>query len=191
MLRYSNLGWWMPGPLYILLFWFQTETIRPLETWLLGPQAAVASLLFLPAGLKIVSYYLFRWKCLPSLILGTFVAHHLMYQPGEANWAPALVGSAASALALPFVHHAARLMRLDIFRDYQIRPVHWRHLLSIAFLAAAVSGTGFVFSWSLIDPSFAGLGLLPRFMLGDTTGAFVFLSLVMFAYRIKRGQPVA
>lgn len=179
-------GWWSPGLAYLVLFAIQTSLIVPIEAELLGQQAYVASYLFLPAGLKLLSYYLFRYRALPSLIIGTYVAHTLMYQSGEGHELAALVGSITSAMALPVLHEIAKVVGVDLFRDYRMQPPHWTHLLIISASAALISGVGFVFSWSLIEPGFVGLNLVPRFMIGDTLGAFAFLLITMFIARQSR-----
>lgn len=189
MTSIAGLGWWLPGAAYVVLFALHRHLITPIETLLIGDQAMIASLMFLPAGIKLISYYLFRFKCLPSLVAGIFVAHALMYQSDEGHALAALVGAMTSAAALPMLHFIASTLRIDLFRDYRLRPAHWTHLLGISGAAAVLSGMGFVFSWRLIDPTYADYSVIPVFVVGDTIGAFVLMFIAMLALKARRLSP--
>lgn len=186
MKKLHLLPYWLPGVLYLCVFALHTWIVLPLEIAIRGPAAAYASLMFLPAGVKLLSYYLCREKSLVSLFIGIFVAHAWLYQSGTGAIEGALIGAAVSALSLPVIYHAAQSLGLDIFRDYRIQPAHWLHLLIVALMAALINGVGLIASWWIIDGQPMQLSALPNFALGDTLGAFVFLLLAMFAFRWTR-----
>ena len=52
----------LSGPLFLLAFAIQSTLILPFERFLVGDIANTASLFYLPAGVKLVAFYVFRWK---------------------------------------------------------------------------------------------------------------------------------
>ena len=50
----------LSGPMFLLAFAIQSMLILPVERFLVGDIANTASLLYLPAGVKLVAFYVFR-----------------------------------------------------------------------------------------------------------------------------------
>jgi len=171
----------LAGPLYVLFYAIQHLVVTPLEQALIGPGALTASLLFLPAGIKVVTFYLCRWQSVPSLIVGGLVCSYWFYLPGQPL-VPILVVSVGSALALPILYEVAcRFFDIDLFKGWSGSP-HWLALLSLVGLSGVLNGWALSYAWdSGVSPEF-----LARVATGDILGVWVLMLAAMFVLRHLR-----
>lgn len=169
------------GVVYFLFYFIQVNLITPVEQMLTSDKALLASLLFLPAGAKIVMFYLCRWKSVPSLIVGNLLAFYVFYVPEGSRWVSVLT-SLGSALALPLMYEiACRFFGLDLFKGRHGSP-HWLALLSLVGLASVINGLALSISWT----SGPDIHLLLRVAFGDVMGVWVLMLLTMLILRQRR-----
>ena len=172
----------LAGPFFLLMYLVQQYLILPLERLITSDQALLASYLFLPAGAKVVVFYISRWKSLPSLFVALLVCYWAFYLPsGSSLWLLVLL-SAVSTLALPLMYLVAcHGFGLDLFKDRRGGP-HWFALLSLVGLGSLLNGWGMNYAWnSAPDPS-----LMLRFAAGDIAGTAALMTLAMFVMRRLR-----
>ena len=169
----------LAGPLFLWTYLVQVNWILPLEQFITGDQARIASYLFLPAGIKVVTFYVSRWKSLPSLFVANLVGFLTFYAPPEASLWLLLFLSAAATFALPIMYAVAyHGLGLDFFERRRGGP-HWFALLTLVGLASLINGLGMNYAWSNVpDPA-----LMLHFALGDIAGAAVLMLAAMFVMR--------
>lgn len=170
------------GPAYLLFFIIQQLTVLPIEEALAGEAARQASLLFLPAGAKIVAFYVCRWRAIPSLITGIILSFYLFYVPEGTTLLTILLVALGSALALPAMYLiACHGFGLDLFKGRRGGP-HWLALLSLVGLSAVLNAWALSYAWDFtIDPTF-----LARVAIGDVTGTAFMMLLAMYVLRRQR-----
>ena len=172
----------LSGPLFLLAFAMQSTLILPFERFLVGDIANTASLFYLPAGVKLVAFYVFRWKSLPSLTLGLVLAFGWFYLPEGTPLSIWLVAGVGSALALPLTYWAlCRFLKLDLFNHRQGAP-HWSALILIVGLSSVANGYAISTVWNFD----AELLWLMRITIGDVMGALGCLIVAMLVLRRQR-----
>lgn len=174
------------GPAYLAFFILQQLTVFPLEQALLGDSASQVSLLFLPAGAKIVAFYVCRWRAIPSLAVGVLLSFYLFYVPEGTSFITIILVSLGSALALPVMYLiACHGFGLDLFKGWHGGP-HWLALLSLVALSALLNGYALSYAWDFaVDAMF-----LARVAIGDVTGTACLMLLAMFVLRRQRLNAV-
>lgn len=170
------------GPLFLLVYLIQVQLILPLERLLSSDQALNASYLFLPAGVKVVTFYVSRWRSLPSLFAGILCCYAWIYMPPGSSIGLIILMSLGSTLALPLGYWlACHVGGLDLFKGWRGSP-HWVALLALVGLASIINGLALNYVWSSTpDPM-----LLLRFATGDVMGTLVLMLVAMFVMRRRR-----
>lgn len=180
----------LSGPAYALAFFLQDLLVHPVEQAVFGNAAAVASLFFLPTGIKFLAFYLAGLRAIPSLIVGVAAMHWFMYAPPGMQLSSVLVGAVASACAIPLVHEILRSCGIDLLRRERLEPPHWLGMLFLVFLASFVSGYWLIHGWTIAGFNIDEVRMLARFATGDTLGIFFVMYVTMWVLRAGRLRKV-
>ena len=101
--------------LYFLSWEFSISVIFPLEAYLDWEISQHASVLFLPAGVIFLSFYLLRWWFIPIVLIGrTYVSYDTF---GDILTASILIENLFVCLVYPLWLHLLNSAKWDVFGD--------------------------------------------------------------------------
>ena len=177
--------------LYILMWEFSLHVIFPLEAKLGWAISEHASILFLPAGVIFLSFYLLRWWFIPVVLVGrTFTAFDF-YGVGF-SWTFVLE-SVCVCLIYPLWLQLLNSANWDVFGD--------RDRTSLTLIGAMIFQTMVTFTMSLIATlqkiTIGGLSwhestqYIVHFIVGDVwgTGVVIFLFYKCMQIAVATRQP--
>lgn len=161
--------------------------IQPLQDWLLG-MPVLASLLFLPHGLRVLSAWFLGWRAVPVLFAASAAGHLSIYDTKDPTLVT--VSSLSSALCATV---AMQIIFLAVpeARTAEYERQTWRILLLIAVIAAFFNMIGQTAALLAAGKQivFQGIGDLARifnFALGDTLGMVAVFALLTLFFRLTR-----
>jgi hypothetical protein len=162
---------------YILTWEFSIHVVFPLEAILGWEISQHASILFLPAGIIFLSFYLLRWWFLPVVLIGRTFVNMDFYDVGF-SWTFVLE-SIFVCLVYPLWLHLLNSANWDVFGD--------KHQSSLTLIGAMIFQTMVTFTISL-GATIQGVTTgelswdestqyIVHFIVGDVlgTGAVIFL----------------
>jgi hypothetical protein len=158
--------------------------ITPVQMALNLPQTAYASLVFLPHGVRVLSIWLFQARAVSPLFLAHLFTYVFFWWHGEG--ALTILGLVlVGTLCAPMAFVLVRATGIDI-SPQNASVVHWRIILLIGFFASIINsmGNSLLLSPS-IDPSMH-LITAATYLIGDTIGVFVVLTILVFSFRFLR-----
>jgi hypothetical protein len=173
---------------FCFCFFLVRFIITPVQTALNLPQTAYASLVFLPHGVRVLSIWLFQARAIIPLFLAHLFVYLVFLWHGDgalANLGLVLVGTLCAPMAFVLV----RATGIDISAK-NVNVVHWRMILLIGFFASIINSMGNSLLLSpTIDPSMH-LITAATYLIGDTIGVFVVLTILLFSFRfLRRVKP--
>ena len=163
---------------YLVTFIFQLQVAGEYFQW--------ASWVFLPHGVRLIAYFMFRWNGLPGLFVGHAIGGYLWLGDFFDHLGIYLLASLVGALVVPMAHMLLRTLNQDVLLPPLARGVvHWTGLWWLAVLSGLLNGllTIAVYS-SLIHENQLQLSL--NYLVGDVLGASVFVLLLMVTFRLYR-----
>ena len=173
---------------YLFALIIQQHLIFPLEIRLTSENAALASFLFLPHAVRVLSAWLLGPKSLiamvPAGLAITWVTGNLYGYLGEEFLTQLLIyifADCSAVLAFEFM----RLCKIDAY-PRKIGVISWRTVLFGGILASVINSIGSTWLRSpYIDPV-ALLEVISRFILGDSLGLLLGLILIMLISKFIR-----
>jgi hypothetical protein len=162
---------------YLVTFIFQLQAAGEFFQW--------ASWVFLPHGVRLIAYFMFRWNGLPGLYIGHVIGAYFWVDDFFEHLGIYLLASLVGTLVVPVTHMLLRTLNQDVLKPPARGAVHWTGLWWLAVLSGLINGllTITVYS-SLIEDNHLQLSL--HYMVGDALGASVFVLLLMFVFRLYR-----
>ena len=162
---------------YLATFIFQLQIAGELFQW--------ASWVFLPHGVRLIAYFMFRWNGLAGLFVGHVIGGYLWLDDFFAHLPIYVLASLIGTLVVPFTHALLRTLNNDVLLPRVNGVVHWVGLWWLAVLSGLLNGilTISVYS-SLIADGHVQLSM--QYMLGDVLGASTFVLLLMMFLRVQR-----
>lgn len=167
---------------YLLTFYL----VMPIQNLVIGgAYTELASLVFLPHGVRVLSIFLLGARAIPMLLIASTILVLIFEYPGAY-----FTGTSGALCA----YLAFKIFQLA---GYRIEPrsqlvSQWRSLMLIALVAAVINGLSIPlilvmggFSEGEVTP------LILLYVIGDTLGAFVFFALLAAggrAYRWVQGR---
>lgn len=153
---------------YLLTFYLW----MPVQNLFLEPGPVLASLIFLPHGVRVLSVFLVGARSIPPLLIVGIIVPFLMGYP--ASYLAGFAGALCAYLAF----------KIFLLAGYRVEPraqliSQWRSLMLIAFVAAVINGLAI--PTILLAESFTEAEVTPLiliFVVGDTLGAFMFFALL-------------
>lgn len=171
--------------IYLLTQWLSLSVIYPLQARLVPELDLLATLLFLPHGVKIVAAWLFGWRAL------AYLAPALAWRIGFggvidiprlefAVMATFLMASAPLAFAV------LRLFGIDVMKDRAL-AMNWRVLLFVGLVSSAMNAVAIHAIAFHHLPAQEHLPGMLRIVAGDMTGLLAVLGVLMLGARWWRG----
>ena len=170
--------------LHVSAFIIQTKLILPFEVAAAGHIGSLASVLFLPHALRVLSVWLLGPKAFFALFPASLFISYLFlrhdYDPGTL-FLITLWGSASAVIAFEFL----RLMNLDVYPKNAAR-INWRSLVFAGCLASFFNSVGgtYLKREGLSAPEI--FELLSRYLIGDIGGLLFCLIVLMLILRYHR-----
>ena len=170
--------------LHVSAFIIQMTVILPFEIAAAGHIGSLASVLFLPHAVRVLSVWLLGPKAFFALFPASLFISYLFlrhdYDPGTL-FLITLWGSASAVIAFEFL----RLMNLDVYPKNAAR-INWRSLVFAGCLASFFNSVGgtYLKSEGLSTPEI--FELLSRYLIGDIGGLLFCLIVLMLILRYVR-----
>lgn len=170
--------------IYVLLF--------AIQDWGLRQNSAAASLIFFPHGWRVVSFFLFRFRALPGLLLG-HIATCVIFFPDFADIPLTYIATAvASVTPLPLVYLALRALGCDLLATRPSYPlVPWTSFALMGVIATALNGIAISSVYVITDNRSIDVGQLLQYAIGDAIGMAVFVGALIAYFRWERRRAVA
>lgn len=176
---------------YILAFIAVDFVIQPLQESALG-EHYVASVIFLPHGVRVLCAVLVGWRGVPALWAAHVACFYFLWRPGEDfGLLSVLAITGVSALSAQVVWSAMSIAGLARAGENKL-AANWRIVIFLGAAASLLNSLGVVAAFNLIRPGFLGADALHSvglFALGDTVGVVALLFLLVGlrrAYRLWR-----
>ena len=170
--------------LHVSAFIIQITLILPFEVAAAGHIGSLASVLFLPHAVRVLSVWLLGPKAFFALFPASLFISYLFfrhdYDPGTL-FLITLWGSASAVIAFEFL----RLMNLDVYPKNAAR-INWRSLVFAGCLASFFNSVGgtYLKREGLSAPEI--FELLSRYLIGDISGLLFCLIVMMLILRYHR-----
>ena len=170
--------------LHVSAFIIQMTVILPFEIAAAGHIGSLASVLFLPHAVRVLSVWLLGPKAFFALFPASLFISYLFlrhdYDPGTL-FLITLWGSASAVIAFEFL----RLMNLDVYPKNAAR-INWRSLVFAGCLASFFNSVGgtYLKREGLSAPEI--FELLSRYLIGDIGGLLFCLIVLMLILRYLR-----
>ena len=170
--------------LHVSAFIIQMTLILPFEVAAAGHIGSLASVLFLPHAVRVLSVWLLGPKAFfalfPASLLISYLFFRHQYDPGTL-FLITLWGSASAVIAFEFL----RLMNLDVYPKNAAR-INWRSLVFAGCLASFFNSVGgtYLKREGLSAPEI--FDLLSRYLIGDISGLLFCLIVLMLILRHVR-----
>jgi hypothetical protein len=176
--------WLLPfiviSTLYILTFVFAVFWFFPAQSTYIPQISKYTSLLFLPHGVRILSAWLLGWRSIILIAPSALYTHWLIL--GWAGFSPlgimgAMCGVVCAALTFGFL--------AKVGMDFHLKPdanVHWTDVMLVGVIASIVNNVGLGLAFGHNAATMSG------FFIGDITGLFACLLILMLAFRLLRSR---
>ena len=170
--------------LHVITFIVQVSIILPFEIAEAGHIGSLASVLFLPHAVKVLSVWLLGPKAFlalfPAEIFISYFFLRLDFDP-VTLFLISLWGSASAVIAF----ESLRLMKMNVYPKNAM-SINWRLLVFAGCLASFINCLGGTFLKSEGLAPVEILELLTRYLIGDIGGLLVCLVVLMLALRYNR-----
>lgn len=166
--------------IYVGLFAAQANAMSESLFW--------ASLVFLPHGWRIVSFFLFRFKGLPGLFVG-HLATCLIFFGNPAEIGLYVVTCLQGTLILPAFYLLLKAMGKDLLAirpEYPVVP--WTSFALLAAAATLLNGVSVALATSAFKGAAINWQQVGQYLVGDFTGAVLFIGGLVLFFRWQRGQ---
>jgi len=173
----------------LVAFEVQRLVIFPLESLLNFEITKHASMVYLPAGMIFLAFYLLRWWFLPVILIGrTWISVQLT---GTELLFDALVFSFIISLLYPLWLHLLNSAKWDVFGDVDQNHLTVTGAMIFALLISFTTGILSAIHQTLVGlvPADQALHYTVHFVIGDTLGTgvviFIFYQLLKLNIRIR------
>jgi len=179
--------------LHILSWEFSISVIFPLEAYLDWEISQHASILFLPAGVIFLSFYLLRWWFIPIVLIGRTYASYDNF--GDILTASILIENLFICLVYPLWLHLLNSAKWDVFGD--------QDQSNLTFIGAVIFQTMVTFSISFGSTIQQVLmskiswdqstQYVMHFIIGDVLGtlAVIYLFYQLLRFATKENPPTS
>lgn len=170
--------------LHVTAFIIQMSIILPFEIALAGHIGSLASLLFLPHAVRVLSVWLLGPKAFFALFPASLFISYFFFRHDYDPFTLLLItlwGAASAVIAFEFL----RFMNLDVYPKNAAR-INWRSLVFAGCLASFFNSVGgtYLKREGLSAPEI--FELLSRYLIGDIGGLLFCLIVLMLILRYVR-----
>ena len=170
--------------IYVSLFALQAQAMDGNQFW--------ASLVFLPHGWRVLSFFLFRFSAMPGLFVGHLATCFIFFGSIEENWPLYVITSLQGTYTLPFLYLALRSLGLDLLatrKEYAVVP--WTSFVGLTVLATLFNGVLVAMAGALYFDQPMNWEQVRQYMVGDMIGALLCIAglLLFFRWQRQRTDP--
>ena len=172
---------------HVIAFIIQMSVILPFEIAAAGHIGSLASVLFLPHAVKVLSVWLLGPKAFLALFPAEIFISYFFLRLDFDSVTLLLIslwGSASSVIAFEFL----RLMNLDVYPK-NLATIKWRSLVFAGCLASFFNSVGGTYLKSEGLAPAEIFEVLGRYLIGDIGGLLFCLIVLMLTLRYRRLLP--
>ena len=172
---------------YVACHMLTRYLVTPVQEQFLADVTVFASLVYLPHGVRVLATWLYGWKAILPLALGSLLADFL-FTPAEARdlMYPAISGSiAVGSVAAFVVFEVARLTGRNLYANDGLN-MNWKCLIAVGSGASLFNSIGNSMVYKGIILPELTLPTLGVYLVGDIIGLIVAMVVLMFAFRWAR-----
>ena len=176
----------------LVMYEIQKWIIFPLESSLNFEVTQYASMVYLPAGVIFLSFYLLRWWFLPVILISRTVIS--LQFAGLESWFETIILNGCIALLYPLWLYLLNSAKWDIFGDDEQSQLSVTGAMIFALLISFSAGILSAIQQTLLGavPMEQALQYTVHFVVGDTLGTgvviFLFYKLLQLNLRIRNKQ---
>jgi hypothetical protein len=170
--------------LHVSAFIIQVNFILPFEIAAVGHMGSLASVLFLPHAVRVLSVWLIGPKAFFALFPASLFISFLFLRHEYDTFTLFLItlwGASSAVISFEFL----RFMNLNVYPK-NTASINWRLLVFAGCLASFINSLGGTFLKSEGLAPFEILELLTRYLIGDIGGLLFCLVVLMLALRYDR-----
>ena len=166
--------------LYLALFWVSINVIFPLEASVFGNLTGIASILFLPHAVRVLSAWLLGPKVLFALIPAEIIAHSIWGL--DFSFPVSLLIPVFSAISAVVGFETLRLLGYNVYPSPLTLP-NWKGVVIAGVIASLFNSfTGAFLKGELIAPGQV-YQVIIRFIVGDIAGLIFCMILLIIIFR--------
>ena len=171
----------------LVMYEIQKRIIFPLESLLNFEVTQHASMVYLPAGIIFLSFYLLRWWFLPVILISRMIIS--LQFSGLESWVEVIILNGCIALLYPLWLYLLNLAKWDVFGDKDQSQLTVTGSMIFALLISFSSGILSAIQQTLLGavPMEQALQYTIHFVVGDTlgTGVVIFLFYKLLQLNIR------
>lgn len=164
---------------YVLLF--------AVQDYGFSQNSKVASLVFLPHGCRILSFFLFKYRSIPGLWIGHYATCAIFFPDFADHMVLYAFSTLPGVLTLPVVYFVLKAIGIDLLaprKEYPVVP--WTSLVLLAAIATLANGLLTQAVYAIGRGVAYNLELMFAYMIGDAIGALLFVSALIAFFRWQR-----
>ena len=166
--------------LYLALFWFSINVIFPLEASVFGNLSGIASILFLPHAVRVLSAWLLGPKVLFALIPAEIIAHSIWGH--EFSFPVSVLIPVFSAISPVVGFETLRLLGYNVYPNSFTLP-NWKGVIIAGMIASLFNSfTGAFLKGELIASGQVHQVII-RFIVGDIAGLIFCMIFLILIFR--------
>ncbi|MBT6257566.1 MAG: hypothetical protein HOK52_03005 [Candidatus Marinimicrobia bacterium] len=166
--------------LYLALFWFSINVIFPLEASVFGNLSGIASILFLPHAVRVLSAWLLGPKVLFALIPAEIIAHSIWGL--EFSFPVSVLIPVFSAISPVVGFETLRLLGYNVYPNSFTLP-NWKGVIIAGMIASLFNSfTGAFLKGELIASGQVHQVII-RFIVGDIAGLIFCMIFLILIFR--------
>ena len=171
----------------LVMYEIQKRIIFPLESLLNFEVTQHASMVYLPAGIIFLSFYLLRWWFLPVILISRMIIS--LQFSGLESWVEVIILNGCIALLYPLWLYLLNSAKWDVFGDKDQSQLTVTGSMIFALLISFSSGILSAIQQTLLGavPMEQALQYTIHFVVGDTlgTGVVIFLFYKLLQLNIR------
>ena len=171
----------------LVMYEIQKRIIFPLESLLNFEVTQYASMVYLPAGIIFLSFYLLRWWFLPVILISRMIIG--LQFSGLESWVEVIILNSCIALLYPLWLYLLNSAKWDVFGDKDQSQLTVTGSMIFALLISFSSGILSAIQQTLLGavPMEQALQYTIHFVVGDTlgTGVVIFLFYKLLQLNIR------
>ena len=175
--------------IHISLLFTQILLLWPIETQLLGPLAAYASVFFLPHASRVLASWLLGPKALLALVPAEISVAYVVTEGFLGSVSPlmdvvsATVAASTAVVAFEFM----KFMKINVYPRADQVP-NWRGVVFAGILASVFNSiTGALIKTSMM-PTGDVFDIICRYLIGDTVGLVFGMVVLLLLFRLFTGK---
>ena len=166
--------------LYLALFWFSINVIFPLEASVFGDLTGIASILFLPHAVRVLSAWLLGPKVLFALIPAEIIAHSIWGL--EFSFPVSVLIPVFSAISPVVGFETLRLLGYNIYPNSFTLP-NWKGVIIAGMIASLFNSFTGAFLKGELIASGQEHQVIIRFIVGDIAGLIFCMIFLILIFR--------